>query len=379
VRRNPAYEVAVVGGGPAGLTAALYTTRLGHRTALIDGAGGRHEDVSHVHNLIGVSESTSGSELSGESKAQLVEYGADLYEERIESISRPDAVDGDSRREAGADGEEPFELRGEHSTVRAERVVLATGFGDADPGVPGLERFTGRGLHYCLHCDAYGLADGPVFVLGHDDHAAHVALVMLNFTDRVDLLPNGAEPEWRDETAAQLDAYPVAVDDREVAGAFEAAEPVDDSDEPWIGGLEFADGGRREYLGGFAMYGQSFNSGLARDLNCELNDDGSVRVDDDGRTSVEGVYATGDLTHGQNQTAVAVGDGARTGIALHKELRTFPRPVGDGTGESDGRPDAPVPDLDPDDLPVPAVPDDLRATMRHVRDEGVDGGFGPGA
>jgi thioredoxin reductase (NADPH) len=226
VRRNPAYEVAVVGGGPAGLTAALYTTRLGHWTALIDGAGGRHEEVSHVHNLLGVAESTSGAEPSGETKDQIDEYGAEVYEERVESIA-----------------------------------------------------------HYCLHRDAYGLADGPVFVLGHDDHVAHVALVMLNFTDHVDLLPEDADPEWSGETAAR------------------------------IGGLEFADGDRREYLGGFATCGRSCDSGLARDPGCELNADGSVRVDDDGRPSV-GESATGDLTHGQNQPQSASVTGAGSGRAL---------------------------------------------------------------
>ncbi|MFC4360016.1 NAD(P)/FAD-dependent oxidoreductase [Halobium salinum] len=364
MRRNPSYEVAVVGGGPAGATAALYTTRLGHRTALVDGVGGRHESASHVHNLIGLSEATSGAELSAEAKAQLDEYGGDVYEERVETVERPgDAVP------------ERFELRGDRSTVRADAVVLATGFSDQDPGVPGIERFTGRGLHYCLHCDAYGLADGPVFVLGHDDHAAHVALTMLNFTADVDLFPDGADPTWSDEVAAQLDAYSVTVDDRIVDGAYATDEAADDRDELWLGGLTFADGERRDYLGGFAMYGRTFESGLANDLGCDLNADGSVAADEVGRTSVDGVYAAGDLTHGQNQTPIAIGDGARTGIAVHKALRAFPRPAEgtEGAERGDGRRDAghgSAPD-------APAVPDDLRATMRRVRDRGADSGFGP--
>jgi len=73
------YEVVVVGGGPAGTTAALYTTRLGHRTALFEKEGGRHAAVSHVHNLYGVSENVSGRDLSSHAVSQFEEYGGDYY------------------------------------------------------------------------------------------------------------------------------------------------------------------------------------------------------------------------------------------------------------------------------------------------------------
>ena len=362
--------MTVIGGGPAGVTTALYTTRLGHRTALVDAGGGRHAAVDSVHNVAGISERTSGAELSAVAVAQLIEYGGDYYPDAVESVAVADAAgaaDGTGRR---------FRVEAERSEIATDRVVLATGFSDDAPRVPNLERFTGRGLHYCIHCDAYALADGRVYVLGRDEGAAHAALLLLNFTPDVDLLLNGADPDWSEETDRQIRGHPVDVVGEPVERAFPegavgaggaVADGVDgdSAEEPWLGGLEFADGTVREYTGGFAFYGREYNSELARELGCEVNDDGSVAVDADRRTSVDGAYAVGDLTHGQNQTPIAMGDGAYAGIALHKELRTFPLAPEE------------IPEGGVEQADAPSVADDLRARMRRLRETGVDRGMRP--
>ena len=354
------YEVVVVGGGPAGLTTALYTTRLGHRTAVFEAGGGRHASVGNVHNLFGVSEDVSGQQLAKHAVDQFEEYGGTYVLDAVDSV-----------RQTG-DG---FAVEATHGTVEADRVVFATGFSDVGPSVPGLMEFTGRGLHYCLHCDAYTLGDGRVFVLGHDDHAATVAMLMLNFTADVDLLLDGHDPAWSDDTERQLRAHPVDRIDEPVVGAFPRDEGAADQREaadgragseatrdratdPWLGGLTFADDGAgeqvdREYLGGFAMYGKEYNTGLAESLGCALADDGAIRVDGNYETSVDGAYAVGDVTHGQNQTVVAMGDGARAGMALHKDLRRYPLSLEE------------LDDLEASD--VPAAPADLRARMRQLR------------
>lgn len=350
MRNPPTYDVVVVGGGPAGMTTALYTTRLGHRTAVFEKEGGRHAAVSHVHNLLGVSEDVSGRQLAKHAVGQLEEYGGDYFFEGVEAVRRS----GGSDRSDDADGR--FVVEGTHATVEADRVVFATGFTDVEPSVPGLERFTGRGLHYCVHCDAYALGDGRVFVLGHDDHAATVAMLMLNFTPDVELLLDSCDPEWSDETGRTLEAHPVERVDEAVVCAF----ADDGTDEPWLGGLRFADGTEREYLGGFAAYGKEYNTELAASLGCTLAADGAIVVDQDHETSVEGAYAVGDVTHGQNQTVVAMGDGAKAGLAIHKDLRRFPRP-----------PD----ELDDEEAAVPAAAGDLRARMRLVRERETHAGL----
>ena len=362
---SPTYEVVVVGGGPAGLTTALYATRLGHRTAVVNRSGGRYASVVSVHNLLGVSEDASGEDVTEVAIDQLDEYGVDFYEDDVNAVERADA-DGDAR----------FRVDADRATLDAERVVLATGFADDPPPVRNLQRFTGRGLHYCLHCDAYTLGDESVFVLGHDDSAAHVALVMLNFTDDVDLLLDGEDPTWGDDSAAQVRGHPVSVVEDGVDRAFPESDRSDerdasggneesDGEAPWLGGLEFADGTEREYRGGFAMYGRTYRTDLAEGLECDLTDDGAVAVDERRETSVDGVYAVGDVTHGENQTPIAIGDGAYAGIALHKDLRTFPLPP-----DEDER-------ADEDEVKVPAVADDLRARMRRVSGMGTHAGMRP--
>jgi thioredoxin reductase (NADPH) len=296
------YEVVVVGGGPAGQTAALYSTRLGHDTALVDRGGGRAAMMQEVHNVLGIREETSGNEYLGVGRDQLEEYGCDLHRDVLSSCSRTE------------DGR--FDLSGGETTYRAEYVVLATGFNDVRPDPP-LPR-TGRGLHYCLHCDAHMFVGESVYVMGHAESTAHVAGIMLNFTDDVDVLTRGAEPEWSDETAAMLENHPIDVVHEDVTG-------VQNGEDGWLKALEFEDGTVREYKGGFAMYGAEYNNGLARELGCDINDDGTVDAGDHGQTSVEGVYAVGDLTPGHNQVPIALADGAKAGIDVHFALRDFPR------------------------------------------------------
>ena len=330
------YEVVVVGGGPAGLTAALYTTRLGHDTAVINRGGGRAAMMRDTHNVIGITEDVSGNELLQTAIEQIQGYGADYHRDFVTDAGRTD--DGRIRLEAG------------DITAVTDRVVLATGFSDGRPDPPAPR--TGRGLHYCLHCDAYMFVDESVYVMGHGDSTAHVAMIMLNFTDDVDVLLDGDEPTWSDETDELVRAHPVDIVEQEVTG-------VENGDDGWLEALEFENGSRREYRGGFAMYGSEYNTDLAEQLGAELNDDGTVEVDDHGATSAEGVYAVGDMVPGHNQIPVAMGQGAKSGIDIHYDLRTYPMTAEEV--EAAGGIDA---------SDVPAVSDDIRASARAHRDDG---------
>ncbi|WP_254537474.1 NAD(P)/FAD-dependent oxidoreductase [Halomarina litorea] len=306
------YQVTVVGGGPAGLTAALYATRLGHDTIVINRGGGRAAMMLDTHNVIGVTEEVSGNEFLQTAIDQIEGYGADYVQQTVESVERTD--DGRFRVTAG------------DTDVVTDAVVLATGFNDVRPDPP-LPR-TGRGLHWCLHCDAYMFVDEPVFVMGVSESVAQVAMILLNFTPDVDILTRGEDPEWSEDTQRQLDAHPVDIVEEDI-------ESLEKGDDGWLEAFVFEDGTRREYRGGFPMYGSDYNNGLADSLGCDLNDDGTIAVDDHGRTSVEGVYAVGDLTPGHNQIPVAMGEGAKCGIGIHYDYREFPRSLEDIEAEGE--------------------------------------------
>ncbi|AXG10852.1 NAD(P)/FAD-dependent oxidoreductase [Haloplanus rubicundus] len=329
------YDVAVVGGGPAGLTAALYTTRLGHDTVIVNRGGGRAAMMQDTHNVIGITEDVSGVEFLQTAQQQVQEYGATYRRGFVNGIDRRD----DERFHLAVDDGDDVDVR---------RVVLATGFSDVKPDPPLPP--TGRGLHYCLHCDAYMFVDESVYVMGHGDSAAYVAMIMFNFTDEVDLLTRGDDPTWSDETERMLDAHPIDVIDEQITG-------MNRGPDGWLESFEFEDGSVREYRGGFPMYGSEYNNALAADLGCDLNDDGTVVADDHGRTSVDGVHAVGDLVQGHNQIPVAMGQGAKAGIAIHMDLRAFPRSVDEIEAQGP---------VDPDE--VPAVSQSLRETARAFRE-----------
>ncbi|MFO7833812.1 MAG: NAD(P)/FAD-dependent oxidoreductase [Halohasta sp.] len=329
------YEVAVVGGGPAGLSAGLYATRLGHDTVVIDRGGGRAAMMLDTHNVIGITEDVSGNEFLSTATEQVEEYGGDVVRDLVTEIERE------------PDGR--FRLAGNSTEVLVDRVVLGMGFSDERPEPP-LPR-TGKGLHYCLHCDAYMFIDESVYVMGTGEAAAHVAMIMLNFTDEVDILTRGDDIEWSDETQRLVEAHPVDVIHEDIAGMNKA-------DDGWLESFEFEDGTVREYRGGFPMYGSNYNTDLAESLGCELNDDGTIVVDDHGRTSVDGVYAVGDITQGHNQVPVAMGKGAKAGLAIHKELRTFPKSLEEIEAEG------PVTETE-----VPGVSAELQAAARSFGDD----------
>jgi len=346
------YDVAVVGGGPAGLTTALYATRLGLDTLVVNRGGGRAAMMQDTHNVIGVTEDVSGNEFLRTAIEQVKEYGAEYRQGFVEAVEPPSDAEDEQDADDGAGTAEGFRVTTGGETVAVASVVLATGFSDERPDPP-LPR-TGKGLHWCLHCDAYMFVDEPVFVMGAGDSAAYVAMIMLNYTDDVDLLTRGAEPEWSDETEELLANHPVDVITEDVTG-------VTNDENGWLEAMEFEDGTTREYRGGFPMYGSDYHAELADALDIEREDDGTVAVDDHGRTSVDGVYAVGDLTPGHNQIPVAMGEGAKAGIALHMDLREFPRDA----DELDEQ--GPVSEAE-----VPAISPDLLATA--IEHEGHAGG-----
>jgi len=216
------YDVAVVGGGPAGLTSALYTTRLGMDTVVVNRGGGRAAMMTDTHNVIGVTEDVSGNEFLQTAREQVEDYGGTYRRGFVESVEPLTDTDG-------------FEVTTDDGDLTVKRVVLATGFADERPDPP-LPR-TGKGLHWCLHCDAFMFVGEPVFVMGTGEAAAHVAMIMLNYTDDVDILTRGEAVEWSEDTQTMLDNHPVEVVDTELSGKRT-------DDDGWLEAYEFEDGSR---------------------------------------------------------------------------------------------------------------------------------------
>jgi len=289
-----------------------------------------------THNVISVTEDVSGNEFLRTAREQIEAYGADHIRDFV------------AEAEATDDGR--YRLVGNDGTYLAERVVLAVGFADArpDPPLPRTPNRQGapllpalRRLHVRRRA---GVRDGGRRLGGlrRDDHA------QLHRRRRPAPPRRGAGLERGDRRPAGRP--PVDVVEVEIAGTTTG-------EDGWLESFEFEDGTVREYRGGFPMYGSEYDTELPEQLGCELTDDGTVAVDGDGRTSVEGVFAVGDVTPGHNQVPVAMGEGADAGIAVHMDLREFPRSAAELEAEGAVGADEP-----------PALSADLREAARAFRE-----------
>jgi thioredoxin reductase len=297
------YDVIIVGGGPAGLSAALVLGRAQRRTLLCDLAEPRNRQVQVANGFLS-RDGTAPAELRRIADEQLAPYPA--VERRRVGVDRIDNHP-DAFRASLGDG----------SSVAARRVILATGLIDELPAIDGLAERWGISAFNCAHCDGWEVRDQPLAVLGADDPNLRLALTLTRFTTDVQLCTNGAA-EPAAEHAGLLRQRGVEV----------RTEPVVRLEGPGtdLRRIVFADGSTldRRYVFCHAATRQA--STIPDELGLELLDDGSIKVDDLAQTSAPGVFAAGDIARRPTmpmagaQIAIAAGGGAIAAIALDQSL-----------------------------------------------------------
>jgi thioredoxin reductase (NADPH) len=288
--------VAIIGGGPTGLNAAIYTARADRRTLVFDDGGGTTRDVDTMENVYGFPEGVTGPELVDLGREHARKYGAEIVEEEVVRIE-PD--DERYRVETTVD---------EHVV---DGVIVATGADYERPAIADVEAYEGHGVSYCVECDAYFYRDSPVAVVGSDNYAATEALMLLDYTDDVRLLTNGSSFEAGEELKERIDdaGIPVITDDLDRLTGEEVLEAV------------VTKAGEAIPVDGlFVALGTAGGTDLAEMLGVPVDGDDIV-TDPDQSTPVDRVYAAGDVTGGHQQIATSVGEGARAAINLLEELR----------------------------------------------------------
>ena len=281
-------EVIIVGGGPAGVSAALYTARAGHATRVLFRDGGAIESAEVIENYYGLDAPISGRELSDRARAGARRLGVEFTEAEVTAI----ALEPDRRYRISTKGKEYF----------ADGVVLATGVERKLSAIPGAEEFFGAGVSTCAICDSFAARRRPVAVIGEGELALHEAEALLGVAERLTLCTNGKE--------APEDGR-FAVDTREIA-AIEGDTQVT--------AIRFADGGRLPVSMVFLAVGVAGAARLASSLGLGAAD-GRIETDERGATALPRLYAAGDCTGGLLQIAKAVAEGAAAGIALSTELK----------------------------------------------------------
>ncbi|MBW7971258.1 NAD(P)/FAD-dependent oxidoreductase [Bradyrhizobium sp. BR 10289] len=295
-RQPDVLDCVVIGGGPAGLTAALYLARYRRSVVVIDAGRSRAEWIPKSHNYPGFPSGISGHELLALLRKQASFYNVTLVSAHVDGLVRSGEV---------------FEVRCGDGTARARTVLLATGIVDIEPEIEGHDAAVHRGLiRYCPVCDAFEAADKRIGVLGGGSGAVGKARFLRSYSRDVALVVSGEEAVAEEDLRASGIRLIRATSELRIENGSILA-PSDQGDVA-IDVL-------------YPALGCNAGSKLATGLGACSNDVGCLEVDAHQQTTVPGIYAAGDVVSDLHQIAVGTGHAAIAATRIHKTLPPNPR------------------------------------------------------
>lgn len=301
------YDILILGGGHAGLSAAICAARMNRRALIVERGidWSRDQWARHILNYLGYPEGISARRLREKGEEQGALYGVRWAQDNVESLRVT---------------EKGFIAEGRDETYEGRAIVLATGVLDREPEIANAPDFEGYDLHYCLLCDGYEMRGQRVAVIGYTDGAVSDARILAHdFDCEVVICTDGREPQFTPESQDELREHSVRLRKEKIARFVGAPRTFGG-----LEGIEFEGGDTLALPTALAALGVDVKVKLAQDLGVELNGQGYVKVDERAATNVPGFYAAGDITGGFNQTVVAAGQGAVAGLAAATDLRHTP-------------------------------------------------------
>lgn len=284
------YDVAIIGAGPAGLTAGIYAARAGLRTALVSkDVGGTANSILELENWPGFS--GSGAELMKQFYEQLKKYEVDFIMEEVESIKKKDN----------------FIVKTKKQEIESRALILATGTERKKLNIKGEKEFVGKGVSYCVTCDAFFFKNKTVGVVGGSDCAATSALALADIAKKVYVIYRGEKLRCEDINSKRLE------NNKKVEIIYSAV-PKEIFGKEKAEGIKIGINSKEKEIkldGIFIEIGARPLSYILKELNVGLDNEGYVKVDEEMKTSVGGCFAAGDITHHKlKQVVVASGQGA---------------------------------------------------------------------
>jgi thioredoxin reductase len=287
------YDVAVVGAGAAGLSAALVLGRARRRVVVIDGGAPRNAPAAHMQGFLS-RDGLPPSELLRLGREEVAAYGVELISGEVRAIEPGFVV-----HLAGAE------------TVSARRLLIATGATDELPEIPGLEERWGVDFLHCPYCHGWEVRDEPLGVLATGAESVEHAQLIREWSD--DIVFFAHTHELAETEREQLEARGVRIVEGEVR------QLVVEGDR--LKGVILGDGRMVERAALFIRPTmRPRGSELLRELGCEVDDHGFVLVDGSGATTVPGVFAAGNVANPRAQVITAAGEGSAAAIALNADL-----------------------------------------------------------
>lgn len=301
------HDVVMVGAGPSALCAAVYTTREDIDTILIEKGviGGLAAITDWVDNYPGFSKGIEGLTLAGELQAQAERFGADIRFGEVFSIKN----EGDHKVLDTSEG-----------TLKAKAVLIATGSDYKKIGVPGEIEYYGRGVHYCATCDGAFYRDKKLVVVGGGNSAIQEAMFLTRFTTHIDLLVRStikASDVLQRELEKMVQDGKITVHLGTTTDEIRATDNIVDT----VIGTK--DGEQVEFKtdGVFVFVGLKPNTEFLKDSGIELDEIGLIKTNQQLMTTMDGVFASGDVRSGATaQIASAVGEGATAALKMREYL-----------------------------------------------------------
>ena len=293
------WDVIVIGGGPAGLSAALTLGRC-RRTVLVCDAGRyRNRASQHMHCFL-TRDGIAPTEFLRLAREELRRYPT----VEIRALTVADATCRDHGFEV---------LLEQGAPLRARKLLLATGVVDELPQIEGFDRFYGKSVHHCPYCDGWEWRDRPIAAYGSSEKGAGLALMLKQWSADVALFvdaPGELDAAQREKLAAQR----IPVHDERIARLTGTPQGM-------LQAIELANGKRVERCALFFNTGQHQRSALAAMLGCEFTSKGGVDADEyEVTTNVPGVYVAGDASRDVQLVVVAVAEGTKAAFAINKAL-----------------------------------------------------------
>ncbi|HUC42695.1 MAG TPA: thioredoxin-disulfide reductase [Candidatus Sulfotelmatobacter sp.] len=302
-----AHDVVIIGSGPAGLTAALYTARANLKPVVVEGllAGGQLMQTTEVENYPGFPEGIMGPELMEKFKAQAARFGAKFIAGDAASVDF-------SKR--------PFTIETDEGTVTARAVIVATGASPKILGIPGEKEYAGRGVSYCATCDGFFFRNQEIVVVGGGDTAMEEANFLTRFGSRVTVVHRRDAFRASKIMGDRLIANPKA----RVLWNSAVSEVKGDGvkvSSVVVKNLKNGESREEPCNGFFVAIGHEPNTSLFKSV-LPLNGEGYIKLEAHGSfTNIEGVFAAGDVhDHVYRQAVTAAGAGCRAAIDCERWL-----------------------------------------------------------
>ncbi len=290
-------EAIIIGGGIAGLSAAIYLGRAERDTLVIDSGHSMAKWEPEVRNYLGFPKGVSGEDLLKFGRQQARHHEVEFAKDEIKSVRR---------RKAG------FTLVGRHRSYRANRLLIATGIFHLPPEIAGVKECLGHSMFFCKDCDGYRVRGKRIAICGANDEAVEYALGMLSYSACVIVATNGAKQRWSPRHTKWLREYEIPVHREKITGV--------DHRGCQVRGLRLKGGSevRIDYI--FTTRGDIFHTEIAESLGAQLDRDGQIKVDQCMRTNVPRLYSAGCVTPANCQMIIAAGQGAAAAQAMNRDL-----------------------------------------------------------